>query len=77
MITDYSDAAFANNADLFSPLGRIVLLTDVNQDSIPVFYRSIKSRRVARSVLSAEEIAFADLFDDALAIRKQLKFFLR
>ena len=69
-ITAYSDVAFANSADLSSQLGRIVLLTDDYHNAIPVSYKSYKWRRVARSVLSTEVITFADLFDDALAIRK-------
>ena len=48
-----------------------------NVSSETVSYKSYKSKRVARSVLSAEVIAFADFFDDALAIRKQLEFVLR
>ena len=52
-------------------------MTDDNHNAIPVSFKSYKSRRVARSVLVAEVIAFADLFDDALAIRKELEFVLR
>ena len=76
-ITAYSDAAFANNVDLSSQLGRIFLFTDDNHNSIPISYKSYKSRRVTLSVLSDELIAFADLFDDAPAIHKQLEFLLR
>ena len=57
--------------------GRIVLLNNDNYNSILVSYKSYKSRRVARSVLSVEVIALADLFDNELAIRKQLKSVLR
>ena len=64
-ITAYSDAAFVNNADLSSQHGRIFHLTDDNHNAIPVSNKSYRSRRVARFVLSAEVIAFADLFDDA------------
>ena len=70
-INAYGDAVFPNNADVSSQLGRILLLTDYNRNSIPVSYKSYKLRRVACSVLSAEAIASADLFDDALTIRKQ------
>ena len=77
MIIAYSDAAFANYAELSSELVRIVLLTDDNHNAIPVSYKSCKSRSVARSVLLVKVIAFADLFDDALAIHKQLEFVLR
>ena len=76
-IKAYCDAAFTNNADLSSQPGRIAFLTDGNHNSIPVSYKSYKSRRVGCSILSAEVIAFADLFDDAFAIRKQLEFVLR
>ena len=75
-VVAYSDAAFANNIDLSQQLMRIVPLTDVSNKAIAVSYKSYKSRRVARSVLSAEVSAFADLTDDALAIRKQLEFIL-
>ena len=76
-ITAYSDAAYANNSVLSSHLGRIAPLTNHNHNSIPVSYKSCKSRLVARSILSAEVIALADLFDDMNAIRKQLEFVLR
>ena len=69
-ITAYSDAAFANYVDLSSQPGRIVLLTENKHNAISVSYKSYKSRRVERSELSAEEIAFADLLDDVLAIHK-------
>ena len=69
-ITIYSDAAFHNNTELSSQLGRIVLLTDDNQISISVYYKSYKSRSIACSVLIAEVIAFEELFEDILEIRK-------
>ncbi len=72
-IVGYSDAAFANNYDLKSQLGRIILLMDDSDTAIPIVYKSYKSRRVARSVLSAEVIAFADVFDHALALKSQLE----
>ena len=76
-ITAYGDAVFDKKADLSSQLGQIVLLDDDSHNSIPVSCKSYQSRSAARSVLSAEVIAFAELLDDALAIRKQLKFVLR
>ena len=71
-VTANSGIAFANNANLSSRLGRIVLLTDDTHNYIPLSCKSYKSLRVARSVLSAQVIAMTDLFDNALAIRKQL-----
>ena len=70
-IVGYSDASFANNHDLSSQLGRIILLVDDDDSAVPICFKSYKSRRVTRSVLSAEVIAFADLFDDAYALRSQ------
>ena len=76
-ITAYSHAAFAYNADVSYYPGQIVLLTGDNYNAIPVSYMSYKSRRDARSVLSTEVIALANLLDNTLAIRKQLEFNLR
>ena len=73
-IIGYSDAAIAtNNFDLSSELGYIILLMDKNNAAIPVSFKSYKSKRVTRSVWSAEVIAFADLFDQAFALRSQLE----
>ena len=69
----FSDAAYANNHDLTSQLGLIVLIMDDSNKAIPISFKSYKSRRVTRSVLSAEVIAFAGLFDDAMAIRSQME----
>ena len=76
-ITAYSNAAFSNNADLSSQHGQIILLTADNHNAIPVSCKLYKLRRAARPVLSVKVIAFADLFNDTLAIRKQLEFHLR
>lgn len=69
----YSDAAFANNHDSTSQLRRIILLTDKYNNAIPLAFKSYKSRRVTGLVLFAELIAFADLFDDAFALRSQIE----
>ena len=50
---------------------------DNTDSAIPIILKSYKSRRVARSVLSAEVIAFAYLFDDALALKFQIEHGLR
>ena len=68
-IFGYNDAAFANNPDLTSQLGRTILLMDNSKSAVPVSFKSYKSRRVTRSVLSTEVIEFGDLFDDAYALR--------
>ena len=75
-ITAYSDAEFVNSVGSFSQLEQISLLTEDSHNSIPVSYKSHKSRRAAHFVLSAEVIAFVDLFYDARKIRKALGFVL-
>ncbi len=46
---------------------------DDSNSAVPISFKSYKSRRVIRSVLSAEVIAFADLFDEAFSIRSQME----
>ncbi len=69
----YLDAAFANNYDFSSQLGKITWLIDENASAIPLSFRSYKSRRVTRCILSAELLASSDLFDDALSLRLQIE----
>ena len=71
-IVGYSDAAHANNYDLTSQLGRIIFLMDDSSKCVQISFKSYKSRRVTRSVLSAEVVAFANLFDDAFALRSHI-----
>lgn len=53
-IVGYSDAAYFNNHDNSSQLGRIILLVDETNSAIPIAFKSYKSRRVTRSVLSED-----------------------
>ena len=69
----YSDTAYANNRDLISQLGKVILLMGKSYNAIPASFKSYKSRRVTRPVLSAETIMFADMFDDVLAIQSQIE----
>ena len=69
----YADASFANNNDLTSQLGYIILLADKFGKCNILHYASYKSRRVTRSVLGAEIYAFADAFDYAYVIRHDLE----
>ena len=43
----------------------------------PISFRSSRSRRVTRSVLAAEPVEFADLFDDSFATRDHIEQALR
>ena len=67
-IIGISDASFANNRDLTSQLGFLLFLTDETDSVIPLIFKSYKARRVTRSVLAAELIAFVDLFHQAFAM---------
>ena len=68
-----SDATYANNHDLSSELGQIALHMDDTDRFSPISFKSYISRRVVRSVLAAEVIIFADLFDDAYALRSEFE----
>ena len=57
-IREYSDAGFANNNELKSQLGMIILLVDKYHNASILHYASRKSRRVVRSILAAELYAF-------------------
>ena len=46
---------------------------DNTENTSLIAFKSYKSSRVARSVLSAEFIAFVYMFDEALAIRHQIQ----
>ena len=72
-IVAYTDSSFANNYDLTSQLGYIVFLVDGKNNSAPVAYRSFKAKRVTRSVLAAETLAFSEGFDQAFALQHDIK----
>ena len=68
-----SDASFASNSDLTSHLGYLVFLGDARGRVAPIHFKSYKARRVTRSVLSAELIAFSDVFDTAYTLAEEIK----
>jgi hypothetical protein len=69
----YADASFGNNEDLSSQMGYVVFLTDDQNKSAPMSYKSVKCKRVTRSVLAAEAIAFAEGFDQGYALKNDLR----
>jgi len=69
----YSDASFANNEDLSSQMGYIVFLTDASNRCAPMAYKSVKCKRITRSVLAAEAIAFAEGFDQGFTLKNDLR----
>jgi Reverse transcriptase (RNA-dependent DNA polymerase) len=72
-IVAYSDAAFACNRDLTSQLGFIVFLVDSTMRCNIVHYSSKKARRVTRSVMGAEALAFCDALDFSYTLRHDLE----
>jgi hypothetical protein len=61
-ILAYSDASLHNNVDLTSQLGSISNLADSIGICCIISFRSFKSKRIARSSMAAETMAFADTF---------------
>lgn len=61
----YADSSFNNLDDGGSQGGQIVFLKDKSDRSCPISWRSTRVRRVARSTLAAESLAFADGIDTA------------
>lgn len=73
-IIGFSDASFAGTRDFTSQLGYIIFVSDKSGSVIPMLYKSYKARRVTRSVMGAEMIAFSDTFDAAFTLRKELEY---
>jgi Reverse transcriptase (RNA-dependent DNA polymerase) len=71
-ILAYSDASLHNNEDLSSQLGYVILLADASNQCCVLSFRSFKSKRIARSSMAAETMAFADAFDAAFALKSDL-----
>ena len=55
-VVGYSDAGYSSSYDLSSQLGRIVLLIDDTGAAAPIIFKSYKSRRIARSILSRKQM---------------------
>lgn len=62
-ILAFVDASFANNNDLTSQIGYIIVLADASGKANVVHWQSIKCKRVTRSVLASELYALVLGFD--------------
>ena len=69
-ITAYSDSSFNNLPKGNSQGAHVVFLADDNNQSCPVSWSSNKVKRVVRSTLAAETLAFTEAADTAFFIRK-------
>ncbi|KAL3702992.1 hypothetical protein TMatcc_010179 [Talaromyces marneffei ATCC 18224] len=66
------DASFANNKDLSSQLGYVIVLADEANNANILHWSSTKCKRITRSVLGSETYALANGFDAAAAIKSTL-----
>ena len=72
-VRGFADAPFANNADLSTQLGNVCFIGDDTGAVVPISFKSYKSRRVTRSSMAGEVIAFSDLLDVAAVLTAELQ----
>ena len=65
----FTDASFANNKDLSSQIGYVIVLADATKKANIVHWSSIKCKRVTRSVLASKLYGMAYGFNIAVAIK--------
>lgn len=71
-IVVFTDASFANNADLTSQIGYVIVLADSNNDANIIHWSSVKCKRITRSVLASGLYGMALGFDTSSAIKTTL-----
>lgn len=69
----FTDASFANNKDLSSQIGYILVLADAKGRANVLHWSSIKCKRVTRSVLASELYAMAHGFDIGASIKSTIE----
>ena len=65
----FTDASFANNKDLSSQIGYVIVLADAMKKANIIHWSSVKCKRVTRSVLASELYGMAHGFDIGAAIK--------
>ena len=65
----FTDASFANNKDLSSQIGYIVVLADATNRANIIHWSSTKCKRVTRSVLASELYAMTAGFDTGAVLK--------
>jgi hypothetical protein len=65
----FTDASFANNKDLSSQIGYVIVLADGADKANIVHWTSVKCKRVTRSILASELYALALGFDIGAALK--------
>ena len=69
----FTDSSFANNSDLSSQIGFVILIVDNNKKANIIHWASVKCKRVTRSVLAAELYAMSLGFDNAVTIKSTIQ----
>ena len=69
----FIDASFANNKDMSSQIGFILVLIDATGQANILHWTSIKCKRVTRSVLASELYAIAHGFDSSASIKPTIE----
>jgi hypothetical protein len=69
----FTDSSFANNQDLTSQIGFVIVLADKTDKANIIHWSSIKCKRVTRSVLASELYAMAHGFDMAAALKSTVE----
>jgi hypothetical protein len=65
----FTDASFANNKDLSSQIGYVIVLADATKKANIIHWSSVKCKRVTRSVLASELYGITHGFDIGVAIK--------
>ena len=71
-VVAFTDSTFANNKDLSSQIGYVIVLADAQNNANIIHWQSIKCRRVTRSVLASELYALSLGFDVAATTKSTL-----
>lgn len=74
-IVTFANASFSNNADGNTQLGYRIHLAHKFVKANVVKFESYKDKRIVRSVISAETIAFEYVFDNSITLRHDLQKF--
>ena len=69
MVKVFSDASWGNLDGGGSQMGFIIFLNDKNDRSVPISWSSRRTKRVARSTLTAESLAAIEAVDNAILIK--------
>lgn len=70
-VVGYLNASFANNQDLSTLLGCIVLLDDSHGNSASLIFKLYKSRRITRFAMAGKVVAFAVMSSAAVTLLKK------